>query len=272
MKQGLALLFWMIGAVCGWAAEPAPKLERELLHVKYPIHVMVEAQVWDPLGYSDRRPKAATIAPRMNLNSNILRGPVFDVLESLRKNGLSLPKGSRALFSPGEELLYLELTADELELARTLFGPFFNVSRQILTTDIVVALEMKGKEPKRILETKSVPTISGQKQSYQVTGDVNVDLSLESVVGPDGDTMDVHIDATVGVAGKTVKIDTSWLTKISKQDSITIGKLGEADVVLRLTPHRLTNYWGPPVLETSDKKTKALEEIQESLKGAGDTK
>jgi hypothetical protein len=206
----------------------------------------------------------------VGLNSNVLRGPVFDVREGLRKNGLSLPKGSRALFCPGEELLYLELTADELEVARTLFGPYHNVSRSIFTADIVVALETKGKEPKRILETKSVPTISGQKQSYKVTGDVNVDLSLETVVGPDGDAMNVHIDATVGVAGKIVKIDTSWLTKISKQDSITIGKLGDADVVLQLTPHRLTDYWGPPVLETPDKKTKALKAIQESLKGVAE--
>jgi hypothetical protein len=247
------------------AGEPPLTLQADLFHIKGSIHVEASDAEVDLLGYSGNRATKTAVAPRVKCSSTILRAPTYDVSDFMMRNGLAMPSGSHAIYSPGAKLLYFESTASDQELTRTILSPAPTDAHYLMSFDVLVTLKSAGKT-ETLLDAKSVPFISGQRMELASKGDNDVRLTLEGVIGPDGEAMDVNVEAGIQAHGKSLSKKTMWTTRRSKPEETTLGKLGDATVTLQIQTHLDWDYFGPPVLETPEKKAAAIKEIQKALR------
>jgi hypothetical protein len=246
------------------AEEPPVKLVADLIHVKnYPLHVVMEDEK-DLLGYRWARMSKAKGLPRVKSPCAVLHEPVFDVSAFMISNGLVLPPGSHALFSPSAELLYVESTAPDLDMARTALSPGPNRAHYLFSLDILVSLQSVDKT-EVLLEVKSLHFSSGQHVEYEAKGEGRVQLVMEPIVGPEMDAVDMQMEADIQAHGGSMKKEVKKTVELTKPVEVELGKLGDGTVTLRMQAHLDVDYFGPPALETEAKKATAIEEIQKAL-------
>jgi len=258
----LAVVFALAGVGTSYPRDGRPGFVDDLLHVSIPIHKESE---W-VFNSKDEPPEKETLAPRAPLRSSVLPAPVFDVSDYLRKNGVIMPRGSQALFSPGKELLFIRASADNVALSRTLFSPMPRDWGAQYTLNLQVSVKKPEKARERVLNVVSAPMVSGQQVKFGVEGKTPVQIILEPIVGPDGDEVDLVAEVVVGTAEDGVTMSNMLKTRISKVSEIVLEKPGFAVVTLRLQMHRETAYWGPLPLATPAKKAEAVKEISQALR------
>lgn len=256
-------------AVCStFGADESPaqqKLKADLILHPYPIHVGQAEQEADLLGYVGSYVTKITVAPRVKCSSTILREPVYDVSGFLKPHGLELPAGSRALYSSNTGLLFLELTDSDRTLADSLLAVAGIEGFPLLSVDVLVTLKSPIKT-ETLLDVKTVPFVSGQRLEFMAKGERRVRVAFEPVIGPDGETIDVDLDVDIQTHGGSLHKEIKKPMRASKGEKEELGTLVEADVTLQIQTHFERDYFGPPVLETPEKKAAALAEIQKALR------
>jgi hypothetical protein len=269
-QRSFPLTMWLLlfGLATSFGADPEPvKFFRDLFHVNFPMHVISEGEANDPVGFSGKViPTRMKFAPTVAHPSNILRPPVYDATGTLKGWGLNVPPGSIAHYSPSSQLLFVSLPVDDLDLLKLpLDGPGDRIPMH--TFDVRVSTQADQKEKLPIFEAKSVGIKSGQLVELHLHADATVDLKIEPVIGPDGELMDLNIEALVEIQGKSMSVKSTFLTNLSKPLAITLGKLDGKSVVFEFQPHRQFEYTGPAETQTEAAKAKAIAVIRAAMEG-----
>lgn len=266
MRVGLLAVLSM--AICAASAadeqSARPKLKADLLHVRYPLQI--EDFDRNVLGYPGSGMRIVKIAPHVKCTSTILREPTYDVSGSMTGHGLEMPPGSRAIFSPGAQLLFFESIASDVESLQTIVSPFPARVHGLLSMDLLLTLKSAAKT-ETLMDMKSMPFLSGQRLEFGAAADQRVRLIVEPVMGPDGEKMDFRFEVKMQKGRDSLNKEIHQLVSLSKPQEIEMGTLGGATVTLRLQTRRELDYFGPPVLETEAKKAAAIEEIQKAFRG-----
>lgn len=261
--QIIALLILVTGPSL-LAAEPASEFVADLLPVPAPIHVTPDVHVPSFDAPRELGPIKAMISPQVWCPSDTLRGKVFDVSEALKQRGFTLPKGSHALYSPEAEILYIDSTMDDVEMARAIF-PYEKPPRGF-TIDVKAVLKSPSRE-ETLLDLRGVPLLDGQKMEFNTSGHASVHLVMMSG-GPIvylGDTLDIGVDAEVALEGKSVGVVNTWMMHGAKPREAMLGRFGESAVTLSLQIHRRGGRWGDDPESEKENKAAAIKEIQSAL-------
>ena len=71
-------------------------------------------------------------------------------------------------------------------------------------------------------------------------------LSLEPVVGPDGETWQVSLDGSVATDKKTIAIRADLQPNTSRHSAVSLGKFDDGNVEVGIKLHRNSEWVGPP--------------------------
>lgn len=259
-------LFLLLLTRIGLADDPPPKLEANLIYLgSYPYHVVVDGGK-DLLGYDRWRVDKAKFRPQVKCPSSVLAEPVFDVFSEMVHQGVKMPPGSRALFSPGAGLFYIESTREDVELVESFVYAMY--SHFLLSIDLSITLVSPGKT-EILQEVKGLPWESGQHLELISKGAGRCDLTLDPTAGFDEDMINIGLEADLAMDGKTLKKSLKKKISYSHPEDMELGALGAATVKVRLQPHRHLDYFGSPFLETDAKKAAAIAEIRKALGASG---
>jgi hypothetical protein len=253
-------------AIICYGEEVPGKLQSDLIYIRYPLHVITDGIVADPVGGGENLlPEKIRLAPRLKHSSGILDAPVYDIRDVFRRFGLRLPENSVAIYSPRSALLFVKSTQNDLELVDELLKPRDSGGRVTFTWDIRVNKRVADGESENILEAKSLSLISGRTIELNVSGKIPVHLSLEPVVGPDGETWQVFLDGSVATDKKTIAIKADLQPKTSRHSAVSLGKFDDGNVEVGIEIHRNSEWVGPPALQTKELKAAAIREIESAL-------
>lgn len=227
------------------AEEPALKFKADLIYVTYPLQYIY-----------DQAPKA------VRCSSSVLQSPVFDVSPWMRKNGVKLPEGSEALFSPQAKLFYINSTEEDVAVANSFMGSSSGIG--FISIDLRAAIKSR-RNGDILLEAKSVPVPAIPRNiEFAVTGKTSLHLTLRPVVAPDGATVDTDVEAEAHSTGKSFKVTSTWTTHLAASEETTLGKLGDSVVTLRMKTRVVSESWDVEALSSKEKKAEAIKEIQQA--------
>jgi hypothetical protein len=241
----------------------------DLLHVEEAIQITPKVHVPPPPVFHEPRPatmKTVVISPEVADRIHGFEGKVYDVSATLREIGLALPKGSRALYGPESQLLYLESIPDDLALAQMVFPSAPPPAEY--TVDVQVVSKVGDRE-ETLLEMKSIPLLQGRELKFNTTGREALHLALEAVDQP-GDYNEgahVSVDAEIEAGGHSVRVRSTWLMHRSKPLKTNLGQVGGAIVTLSVQTHARQGRWGDDPESEKENKAAAIKEIQNSLAG-----
>lgn len=249
------------------ADEPAPHFVSDLLHVKEAVHVTPELHV----SRNGDRPRhdsiKAVISPEILPSLDAFQGKVYDVSATLRERGMTLPKGSHALYGPQSQTLYIESTPDDVEIAQAMF--YSEPPPVEYTADIHVVRKSAGKE-EVLLDVKSVPLVDGRSLELKTSGR----QSLHLLIGPNfgrfyygAPFIDIGVEAKVQEGDNSLSMLSSWLMHHSKPREAMLGRLGDATVTLSIQTHSRQGRWGDDPESEKENKAAAIKKIQEELAG-----
>jgi hypothetical protein len=260
------LLLLVAQAPVACADEPPAKFKAALIWIRGWPGLMVSESEEDVLGNRMSRVSKARLLPQVKLPSGILRAPVFDVSSEMKKQGLKMPHGSHALYSPSAELFYIESIPDEVGLAETFFWGA-GYANTLVSVDMTIVLVSAGKT-ETLLEVKSMPFVWGQRMGFSTRGEGYANLFVDATLGPDDDTIDLNVLTDIQMRGQSLKKEFRKTISRSKPEDIEIGSLGDAVVTARMVTHRDTDHFGPALFETEARQAAAIAEIQKALQSA----
>ena len=247
------------------AKEPPAPFEADLLHVTEPIHIQPDVH----LPRFGRRPKPASvkasISPEAPYTLNNMRGKSYDVSATLRKIGMTLPKGSRALFCPETQTLYVESTHDDVEIAKAMF--YSDPPPIEYAVDVQVTCQTAEHE-ERLLEVKSVPVLDGRELKFNTSNRESVRLTIESIrqhFSYGDDVLPLVVDVKVESGDNAITAKSTWQIHSSKPVEAMLGRLADATVTLRIQAHSRQGRWGDDPESEQENKAAAIKEIQKQF-------
>jgi hypothetical protein len=240
----------------------------DLVHVTSPIHITPDVHV----SRFDKPPKPgsvkAVISPEVTHLTNRLGNKVYDVSTALRKTGMTLPKGSHALYTPESKTLYIDSIPDDVEIAQAMF--YSEPPPVEYTMDLRIVLKSAARE-ETLFEVKSVPLVEGRELKFNTSSRD----SLRMIVAPQFDhfsygfpAIDVGFNLQVRSGNDSISVTDSWLMHHLKPVEAMLGRLGDATLTLSIQTHTRQGRWGDDAESEKENKAAAIKEIQEALNKA----
>lgn len=252
------------------------KFRADLIHIRFPLHIYTYGLLDDhPDG--SLLPMKVKVAPRVKCPSDILKEPTYDVSERMRTCRLAMPVGSRAIYSPGAELLFLETTESDHKRLEEVWQEFWFPPaanwHAVYSLDVRV-FSKRGHKTTLLLDIKGATILSGWRAEptrleLAASGEGSVRLRMEPVIGPDGQTCQIELEAVIKARDQSSieKIVKMEVRPPTETEEMEMARFGESIVTLRIQVHRQLEYVGPPALARPAAKVAAIKEIRSALPG-----